>query len=130
MEQYRPRLKTNAEILKLVDVSVARPNQKQIAQTKDAQTKLEGDKEEDEGIAGQDNEAKEGSRGRRNNKKNLPRPTDGDTGTFATWAVHKLKMHNPPLQLGGDTVSFENSTLQVCSSLYHTLLPEPPMTSF
>ena len=71
------------------------------------------DEDESRGQAGGTDEVKEGSKKRKSSKKNSTPPRDGDTGTFANWAVQKLRMQNPPFQIGGETVSFESSNLQV-----------------
>lgn len=75
----------------------------------------EGRKEEDEsrnyssaGEESREGNNKHGKHGKRNSA-----PKDGDTNTYANWAVQKLRNHKPSLQVGGELVTFEPSALQV-----------------
>ena len=79
-----------------------------------------GRKEEDENqnysSAGEESREGHNKHGKQSKRGSKP-PKDGDTNTYANWAVQKLRNQKPPLQVGGELVTFEPSTLQVTFSL-------------
>lgn len=78
------------------------------------ETKVKKEEEEGPNYSSAGEESREGkTRDTKQSKRSSKSPKDGDTNTYANWAVQKLRSQNPSLQIGGESVNFEPSTLQV-----------------